>query len=433
MSMAYWRNVLTLGTLLCAVAPALARDGGPIVVDLKLDPTFLDWEGNKKAMQMYMPSSAKLVAERPESVKVEPTYSGKPRYGVIPLGNGLPRTFAFALDEADGKDAKIYIDRNGDGDLTNDGTGDWPKKTDGDSGANYQGTFVFDVRWIDDKGQTSTGPYGLNIYWSTGRESVNWYRAGAGVGTVDIGGKSYAVTVIENDNDALFDKLYDGSGAEVKSKPLYLLLDGNSFDIRATFGFNDTNYVAKVARNGTRLELTPTSRFIRLPRPLPKATETELLKAGAEAPDFNVLVWKGAGTEPAQLSLASFRGKKIVVVDFWATWCGPCMRGLPHFAKVAAAAKGQDVEFLAVNSMDDAAAYETFVSGKGKDLAITFARDPAGKTSDASIARRLYNVRGIPAQFVIGKDGKVLAAISGYQEGDKALENTLKKAGIKLE
>ncbi|MBY0263152.1 MAG: TlpA family protein disulfide reductase [Phycisphaerales bacterium] len=226
--------------------------------------------------------------------------------------------------------------------------------------------------------------------------------------------------------------MYDGSGAEVKTKPLYLLLDGNAFDIRATFGFEGTNYIATVSRDGTRLELAPTTRFVRLPRPAAKAGESELLKPGTEAPDFTVLAWKGAGSQPSELSLASFRGKKIVVVDFWATWCGPCMRGLPHFAKVAASAKGQDVEFIAVNSMDDAAAYESFVSGKGKALAVNFARDPAGKSNDASIARRLYNVRGIPAQFVIGKDGKILAAISGYQEGDKTLENALIKAGVAL-
>ncbi|MBY0263151.1 MAG: hypothetical protein K2Q20_12455 [Phycisphaerales bacterium] len=205
MAMTPWRRVLAIGSMLCAAAPALAQRDGRIQVDLKLDPTFLDWEGNKKAMQMYMPSSAKLVAERPQGVRIEPAYSGTPRYGVIPLGSGEPRSFAFALDEAEGKDARIYIDRNGDGDLTNDGSGEWPKKTDGDSGANYQGTFVFDVRWAGDKGETTTGKYGLNVYWSAGRDSVNWFRAGAAVGSVEIGGKSYTVTVIENDNDAVYD------------------------------------------------------------------------------------------------------------------------------------------------------------------------------------------------------------------------------------
>ncbi len=58
-------------------------------------------------MQKYMPSSAKLVDIHPEIVENEPTNSGTPRRGVIPLGNGSPRLFAFALDELAGKDARI--------------------------------------------------------------------------------------------------------------------------------------------------------------------------------------------------------------------------------------------------------------------------------------------------------------------------------------
>jgi thiol-disulfide isomerase/thioredoxin len=432
-----------------------------IVAELTLEPTALDFEGNKKAMQMYNPSSAALAEERPEGVRVEPQYSGKARYGLIRLGNAAPGRYVFALDEgqpqapAGGENGagepRIFIDLNGDGDLTNDGTGAWPRRIEGKDGApaSYQGTFVFDVGWTDRAGTASRGRYGLNMYWTPGRDAVNFYRAGAATGSIDIAGKAYSVMLLENDNDGVFDKfadapalpgspLADAEGGGV-GRSVLLLLDGNPSDVRGTFGFAGTNFMARVSPDGRRLELTPTARFVRVPRPAPRAgaagggsEQPELLQAGAQAPDFTVQKWNGADNEPTDLTLASFRGKKVVVIDFWATWCGPCMRGLPHFAKVAESAKGQDVVFLAVNVMDEAKPYEAFVSGKGKDMPVTFARDPAGRERGASIASRLFNVRGIPAQFVIGKDGKIVASISGYREGDRTLEDALAKAGVKL-
>jgi thiol-disulfide isomerase/thioredoxin len=425
-------SVLIASVVSAGTARAAAEDG-KIVADLKVNPTHLDWEGNKKAMQMYMPSGSKLSAEKPAAVTKEPKYAGTPKYGIVKLGNGTPNEFVIVVDEVTGGDSKIYVDKDADGDLTNDGDGSWAVKEVGQSGTNYRGTYVFDVKYKDDAGHASEGQYGLNMYWSTGRESVFYYRAGAALGKVTIDGKTFDVTVIENDNDGLYNKLYDGSGAVPTTKPMYLVLDRNEYDIRGSVTINDTNYIAKVSPDGTKLELSPTAKVIRLPRPMPKEVEITAIKVGAVAPDFTVSGWSGAGVAGPEIKLSSYRGKSVVVVDFWATWCGPCMRGLPHLSKVAESAKGQDVVFLAVNTWDEAQPYETFVTEKGKDFAVQFVRDPAGRAVDSSIARKSYGVKGIPGQFVIGKDGKVLAIISGYQDGDKTLENALKEAGIKLD
>jgi thiol-disulfide isomerase/thioredoxin len=114
------------------------------------------------------------------------------------------------------------------------------------------------------------------------------------------------------------------------------------------------------------------------------------------------------------LDLSSLRGE-VVVVDFWAVWCPPCREALPDLHAVAAWAKeqGLPVRVLAVNT------YENGVSREDK---IKTARDfwtRAGHTlpvlmDDSNDVAEAWGVRGIPATFVIGPDGVVVAEHSGY-------------------
>ena len=158
--------------------------------------------------------------------------------------------------------------------------------------------------------------------------------------------------------------------------------------------------------------------------------------AGGPAPDFEAIAWKPGSTaidQSATFHLADFKGKKIVVLDMWATWCGPCMKGIPHMSEIAEKTKDQDVVVIALNTFDDESAYVKFASGKGKDYKFMFARDPAGRDSAHAIARTLYGVTGIPATYIIDKEGKITEVISGYSEGSTKVEDALKTLGVKFE
>ena len=110
------------------------------------------------------------------------------------------------------------------------------------------------------------------------------------------------------------------------------------------------------------------------------------------------------------------------------------MKGIPHLSKVAEAVKGQDVVVIALNTSDDEIPFEKFATGKGKDYKFILARDPAGRDANGNtIARKLYGVTGIPATFVIGKDGKIAGTVSGYTEGDTKLEQILKGLNFKVD
>ena len=76
-----------------------------------------------------MPTAAKLSDKRPDRITKEPQYQGTPKYAVITVGNGTPNQFVLVADEAEGHEPKLYADLNGDGDLTNDGNGDWQTKS----------------------------------------------------------------------------------------------------------------------------------------------------------------------------------------------------------------------------------------------------------------------------------------------------------------
>jgi peroxiredoxin len=105
-------------------------------------------------------------------------------------------------------------------------------------------------------------------------------------------------------------------------------------------------------------------------------------------------------------------GEQVVVLDFWAIFCPPCIEGLPQLAEVAKEFADKPVLFRAVNLDDSRPAIERFL--KEHKLSIPVLLDPKAKVAES------YRVRGIPQTVLIGKDGRVHVVYEGLAKEFKA-------------
>ena len=101
------------------------------------------------------------------------------------------------------------------------------------------------------------------------------------------------------------------------------------------------------------------------------------------APMFQLSMLSGGG-----MNLTSHKNKEVVILDFWATWCGPCVKGLPIVSEVAASYKSKGVAFYAINLRETPDDVTPFLQQKSLSI-------PVALDSDGSVAK-LYMVDSIP-------------------------------------
>ena len=154
------------------------------------------------------------------------------------------------------------------------------------------------------------------------------------------------------------------------------------------------------------------------------------IPVGQPAPDFAANTPDGH-----KVSLSDLKGK-VVILDFWATWCGPCQVSMPGLENVYQQIKNDGVVVLSLNTWDEKEQdFKDWVAkNSGTTYHFDFVRDPAEGDHAAirknSIAKRLYHVIGIPTMYVIDREGNVAGSTLGSgSEGD--LVKILGSVGVK--
>jgi thiol-disulfide isomerase/thioredoxin len=132
-------------------------------------------------------------------------------------------------------------------------------------------------------------------------------------------------------------------------------------------------------------------------------------------PDFRLKTLDGRKLGPAD-----FRGQ-VVVVDFWATWCGPCHIQARILEPISKDYEGKGVQFLAANVGEDEATVRSFVKKKPFPY-------PVLLDSESTVSGNL-GIYALPTLMVIDKKGKVALLQSGLVDGP-TLRKALKEAGV---
>ncbi len=380
--------------------------------------------GTISKFNYYRVMQAPMSPQKPAHITKEPAYKNSPLYGTLTFGSDDRIPITFALDE-DEKGATFYVDSNGNGDLTDDAPPTlWRRQEQPPERRGIAKIWL--TYWYDGKATASYGPgkteeIGVKFYIYSKADLArnkmepvllyyrDYYRAGA----VEIDGKAYQAALIDDDSDGRYDSP-PRSDLRFKGDTLLIDLDGSgkfersaeAFAVNEPFLVGEKVYeVARIGPAGDALTFRPSDRpatTVRRPVRLPQI--------GQEPPAIAL---------DATRSLADLKGK-VVLIDFWATWCGPCIAELPH---VRAAYKrfhkdGFEIVSVSLDDPADAAKVAEFV--KKNDMPWLQVHDTARE-----IGKR-YGVTAIPVTYLLGRDGKIIAANLRGEELEAAVAKAVR-------
>jgi thiol-disulfide isomerase/thioredoxin len=321
---------------------------------------------------------------RPQGVKLsapsipnlsEPDYQGTPSYGAIPLNGDA---FPLVLDQG-AKESVLYVDTDRSSVLRKV---DWERQL-------WDGSLLASVPFsvsYEDLNYPST--YRIFLIWNPLTPTVltychDSYRSGE----IQLGGATYLIALIDDNTDGRYDDLdrdimfidTDQDGE------LFTTADSHEwYWLDEPFNIDGTVYQASsVNPDGSRIAIEETDDWV---------AEKPPLEVDFPAPGFTGLDISGK-----EISLASLKGQ-IVLLDFWASWCAPCLEELPTMKGIADEYAKDGVVVIGIDLDRSEESFTQAVANY--DLSYRQIYDgPDGPISD------LYRISGIPMLYLIDQEG----------------------------
>lgn len=415
---------LTFAALLAATPPSGAAEA--VVAHFDLVP-----EDAMRLLGGYAPQRLSLAPTPPPSVKTPPSglKAADARYGTLSLGPAEAATsFLVVTEEPSNGPARCWVDANANGDLTDDPVVEWTPKAyksrDGTALAMHSGSAKLLARQGGLDLAVRVQLYRFDARDSDRaalRDTLLYYGDYVRRGTLELAGRSLPALLCDDRTTGDFrGAAGKDSGSGVR---LALDLDGDgvfdrrpweSFDVRGPFKvLGQTWEIRDLAWNGQTFRLESSSAVVEEVAPPPSTA------VGQPFPAFTAKTLTGAPVEFP----SGYKGR-LVLLDFWATWCGPCVGELPNLRAAYAEFKDRGVEVLGI-SLDDDDARDKVQAFLTKHE-ITWSQIYEGGGWGTRLARQ-YGIDSIPRVFLVDGDSAKILAQTRELRGP-ALAETLRKA-----
>lgn len=364
----------------------------------------------------YRPQRLQLTTEIPDGLKVSPKFNA-PLYGVLTFGNaGATKSFVVV---ADGD--KLYVDTNGNGNLNDDPANEWKanpyKGSDQKDYTRMAGGFSLNHPQLNKPMHFGAYVFDAN---DAGRATLKnvllYYTDYALTGTMQFGAAKHKVLLVDwsakgdfaaTDVQFLVDR--DDNGKYDGRFEYYAM--GKPFNIGGTTYELDASNVGK-----GQVALKKSAQTVaEVPAP-------PNLAVGQRVPGFDA-----DATDGTKIKFPSTYKGKLVMLDFWATWCGPCIAELPNVTKAYEMYKDRGFEILGI-SLDQENKLDV-LNAFTKERNMPWRQVYDGKYWDARIAKQ-YGIQAIPAVFLVDGDTGVILADASTMRGEaifKTLEAQLTK------